>query len=105
MSSVDAAIGPQPSSRDTISRYNRWQVGHTLGAVGIHAVLLSYTVLAMFPILLTLVNSFKKQGDIFGHPYTLPFGTMFSLLGYQTVFKRAEALQYLQNSLVVTLGS
>lgn len=105
MSSVDAAISPQPSSRDAVSRYDRWQVGHTLGAIGIHAVLLSYTALAMFPILLTLINSFKKQGDIFGHPYSLPFGTMFSLLGYQTVFKRAEALLYLQNSLIVTVGS
>jgi raffinose/stachyose/melibiose transport system permease protein len=54
---------------------------------------------------LTVLNSFKKQGDIFGHPYAIPLGTMFNTLGYQTVFKRADTLLYLQNSLIVTLGS
>jgi raffinose/stachyose/melibiose transport system permease protein len=30
---------------------------------------------------------------------------MFNVIGYQTVFKRAEALTYLENSLIVTIGS
>ncbi|MHB8625272.1 MAG: carbohydrate ABC transporter permease [Aggregatilineales bacterium] len=70
-----------------------------------HAVLIAYSVLAMFPILLTVINSFKKQGDIFGRPYTLPFGSIFSLIGYQTVFKRADVFLDLRNSLFVTGGS
>src|SRR5258706_3000037 len=105
MSSVDTALSPSIPPRTAVAHYNRWNAGQTLGGIGIHAVLLSYTALAMFPIILTLINSFKKQGDIFGHPYTIPTGTMFSLLGYQTVFKRAEALVYLQNSLIVTVGT
>ena len=51
------------------------------------------------------MNSFKKQGDIFGHPYSIPIGSMFTLLGYQTVFKRAEVLIYLRNSLIVILSA
>ncbi len=105
MSSVDTVLSPSNTPTTALAGYNRWHLGQALGGIGIHAVLLSYTALAMFPIVLTIINSFKKQGDIFGHPYTIPFGTMFTLLGYQTVFKRAEALLYLQNSLIVTGGS
>ncbi len=105
MSSFDPAATPSDASEFSPSRRSRWNTRPTLGGIGIHAALLAYTALAMFPIVLTILNSFKKQGDIFGHPYTIPFGSMFSLLGYQTVFKRAETLLYLQNSLIVTLGS
>jgi len=69
----------------------------------------------MFPIVLTIINSFKKQGDIFGQPYKAPtgdffafigyYGTPFSNIGYLHVFQRAEALRYLGNSLIVTIGS
>lgn len=105
MSSADTVFTSSNTSSTAITRHNRWQFRPSLSGIGIHAVLLSYTLLAMFPIVLTIINSFKKQGDIFGHPYTVPVGSMFSLLGYQTVFKRAEALLYLQNSLVVTVGA
>src|SRR5258708_2156943 len=99
MSSIDAAASPSANSRTTVSFYDRLQVGQKLGAVGIHIVLLSYTALAMFPIVITAINSFKKQGDIFGQPYTIPTGSMFTLIGYQTVFKRADVFSYLENSL------
>ena len=105
MSSYDAAVSPTNTAKTAVPRFNRSNWGLAFGGAGIHAVLLAYTVLAMFPILLTIMNSFKKQGDIFGQPYTVPFGSMFTLLGYQTVFKRADAFLYLQNSLIVTAFS
>jgi len=105
MSQVDTAIGSPTTSRIAIAQSNRWQFRPSLSGIGIHAVLTAYTILAMFPIVLTVINSFKKQGDIFGHPYSIPVGNMFNLIGYQTVFKRADALLYLQNSLIVTGGS
>src|SRR5579859_566627 len=105
MSSIDAAASPSGASRATGSVYERWQLGHKLSGIGIHVVLLAYTTLAMFPILITAINSFKKQGDIFGQPYTIPTGSMFTMIGYQTVFKRADVLSYFSNSLIITLGS
>lgn len=105
MTSADTFISSSDTPRTEAARYNRWQAKPSLSSIGIHAVLLAYTTLAMFPIVITVINSFKKQGDIFGHPYSIPVGSMFTLLGYQTVFKRAEAFLYLQNSLIVTIGS
>ncbi len=95
----------QNYSSPVATRIGQFQMGNAARAFGLHIVLLGYSALAMFPIILTVINSFKKSGDIFGKPYTIPTGSLFSLIGYQTVFKRAEAFLYLRNSLIVTGGS
>ena len=35
----------------------------------------------------------------------MPFGDMFTVVGYQTVFKRGDFLLYFQNSTIVTVAS
>src|SRR5579859_5252821 len=103
MSTADAAVRPPGVSRTAIPSVARSQAGQVLSSVGIHAILLTYTIIATFPIVLTIINSFKKQGDIFGHPYTIPFGSMFSTRGYDTVFQNASAFQYVENRLIVKI--
>jgi len=98
------AVDSVPNARNK-ARFSTFNSGNTFRAVSIHAMLIGYSLIAMFPIVLTVVNSFKKQGDIFGKPYSIPLGSMFSTIGYETVFKRAEALLYLRNSVVVTGGA
>lgn len=79
--------------------------GHTLQVVSVHVALLAYTVLALFPVVLVVINSFKSRRAIFGSPYTLPDSETFSLVGYETVFKRASFDNYFLNSIVVTVGA
>jgi raffinose/stachyose/melibiose transport system permease protein len=98
------SIDSVPNARQD-SRFTNFNSGNAFRAFTIHAVLIGYSIIAMFPIVLTVMNSFKKQGDIFGKPYSIPLGSMFSTVGYATVFKRAEALLYLRNSLIVTVGA
>ncbi len=74
-----------------------------LGAVAVHAVLIAYTALALFPILLVLVNSFKSRRAIFGSPLTFPNETTFSLIGYNKVFADSAVPLYFMNSITVTL--
>lgn len=105
MSNINTLLSPRNDALVQPRARRSPAAGSMLSGAAMHAALLAYSALAMFPILLTVINSFKKQGDIFGQPYTIPFGSMFSTLGYQTVFKRADALHYLQNSLTVTGAS
>lgn len=70
-----------------------------------HVVLLGYTLFALFPVLLTVLNSFKSRQAIFKAPYAPPAPDTFDLVGYQTVFARANFQLYFMNSLVVTLVS
>lgn len=70
-----------------------------------HIVLLSYTLVALFPILLIVLNSFKARKAIFSEPLVPPTPDTFSLIGYETVINRANFDQYFLNSIIVTVGS
>ena len=70
-----------------------------------HAILLGYTVIALFPIVLVVINSFKARKAIFAQPLMVPTPETFSLEGYATVWERASFDSYFANSLIVTAVS
>ena len=71
----------------------------------IHLALISYTLIALFPVFLTLVNSLKARNAIFRDPMSLPTPKTFSLVGYETVLAQGDFFGYFQNSLIVTVVS
>jgi raffinose/stachyose/melibiose transport system permease protein len=70
-----------------------------------HLVLATYTVIALFPILLVLMNSLKTRKAIFGTPLAPPTPVTFTLQGFQTVLAQGDFVLYFGNSLTVTLVS
>lgn len=90
----------QPKTSPNALRPSRW-----LTPLLVHAVLGSYTLLAIAPVLLVVLNSFKGSQAIFQQPYSLPVGANFDPVGYTTVFEQTAIFRYLGNSLMVTLGS
>ncbi|MBA3449546.1 MAG: carbohydrate ABC transporter permease [Pseudaminobacter sp.] len=70
-----------------------------------HAILFTYTVIALFPIFVIVVNSFKTRRAIFGDPLALPTPETFSLIGYETALQGGRFALYFANSFIVTLGS
>lgn len=70
-----------------------------------HAVLIAYTVIALFPVVVIVVNSFKSRNAIFRSPLSLPTPETFDLIGYSTVMAQGDFLLYFQNSLIVTVVS
>lgn len=74
-------------------------------SVAAHGILITYTIIALFPVFVILINSFKSRKAIFREPLALPNQDSFSLIGYETVFKQGDFLLYFQNSLIVTLVS
>jgi raffinose/stachyose/melibiose transport system permease protein len=75
------------------------------GGLPLHALLVAYGLVAIFPVALVAMNSFKTRAAIFGHPYQLPLPGLFSLAGYQTIFTRAHFDRYFANSAIVTGSS
>jgi raffinose/stachyose/melibiose transport system permease protein len=71
----------------------------------VHLALAAYTVIALFPVFLTVINSFKDRNAIFRSPLQVPLPSTFSLIGYKTVLGQADFLHYFQNSFVVTIAS
>lgn len=74
-------------------------------SIGVHLVLIAYSLLAVGPILLVVMNSFKVRSAIFGSPLAPPDASTFSLIGYDKVFRSSHILLYYSNSLIVTLIS
>ncbi|MDP1732122.1 MAG: carbohydrate ABC transporter permease [Devosia sp.] len=74
-------------------------------SIAAHAVLLTYTLIALFPVFVIVINSFKSRKAIFSSPLGLPGPETFSLIGYETVMKRGDFPLYFQNSLIVTVVS
>ena len=65
-------------------------------------ILSIYSLIAVFPVVMVLINSFKAKKAIFGAPFGFPNSETFSLIGYQTVTDRADFQIYFLNSAIVT---
>ena len=76
-----------------------------LNTAAMHGVLIVYTLIALFPVFVILINSFKTRKAIFREPLALPDAESFSLIGYQTVMKQGDFFGYFQNSFTVTVAS
>lgn len=76
-----------------------------ISAITVHAILIGYTALALFPILLVIMNSFKERKAIFGKPLQPPGPSTFSLVGYDRVFGDSSIVSYYLNSITVTGGT
>ena len=73
--------------------------------IAMHGALILYTLIALFPVFVILINSFKSRRSIFREPLALPNADSFSLIGYETVMTQGDFFGYMQNSLIVTVTS
>jgi raffinose/stachyose/melibiose transport system permease protein len=75
----------------------------SLNSTIMHLVLISYTLICLFPVYLLVGNSFKSRRAIFKQPLTLPNEETFSLAGYLKMFSRIDFSIYFYNSTFVTI--
>jgi raffinose/stachyose/melibiose transport system permease protein len=78
---------------------------NSISGVFVHGILGLYTALAVAPIILVIMNSFKARKAIFGSPLAFPDTSTFSLIGYNKVFSDSSVLGYYGNSITVTAGT
>lgn len=70
-----------------------------------HAILIAYTVIALFPVFVVFLNSMKSRKAIFADPLGLPTAETLDMIGYHTVLAQGDFVQYFLNSLIVTVLS
>jgi raffinose/stachyose/melibiose transport system permease protein len=68
-------------------------------------ILFVYMLIALFPIVMIVINSFKSRDAIFRSPFALPNSETFSLIGYETVLSRSNFSLNFGNSVIVTISS
>jgi raffinose/stachyose/melibiose transport system permease protein len=76
-----------------------------LRSIAAHAILVTYTLIALFPVYVVVINSFKNRRGIFSDPLALPLGGLWAPEGYGKVWLRGDFPLYFQNSLIVTVAS
>lgn len=76
-----------------------------VGRLAVHGALALYTLLALFPIALILINSVKTRAAIFENPLALPTMESLTWIGFQKVLSATNFGLYFGNSLAVTLMS
>jgi len=76
-----------------------------VNALAMHGVLILYTLIALFPVFVILINSLKERRAIFREPLALPDADSFTLVGYETVLTQGDFFGYFQNSMIVTVVS
>ena len=72
-------------------------------SVTAHAVLGFFTLLALAPVVLIVMNAFKTRAAIFGAPLAPPTPATFDLIGFTTVLGEGHFTSYFANSLIVTI--
>lgn len=77
----------------------------SLESIGAHLVLSVAVLIAVVPVVLIVMNSFKDTMSIFSGPLAPPTPETFSLKGYEAVLSDASFGTYYRNSLIVTLAS
>ncbi len=75
----------------------------SFNAAAVHVVLIAYTIIALWPIFLILINSFKTRKAIFRAPLSLPDAETFSLIGFEKVLGKSSFGLYFSNSITVTV--
>jgi raffinose/stachyose/melibiose transport system permease protein len=75
----------------------------SIGAV--HLLLILFVFIALAPVVLIIMNSFKNQLGIFANPFNLPTAATFDLGGYIRAFTLGNFGTYYLNSLIVTVTS
>ena len=71
----------------------------------VHLALTLYALIAVLPVVLVVMNSFKTRRAIFGQPLMPPSPETASVAGYQMVATQGDFLLYFQNSMIVTVAS
>lgn len=71
----------------------------------VHLALILYTLIAVAPVAIVVMNSFKSRRGIFNEPLLPPSLETASLAGYRMVASQGNFLLYFQNSMIVTLMS
>jgi len=75
---------------------NQWHIGY-------HIIMIIWSLVAMTPVWILIINTFKNKREIYSNPFGLPQSWTFD--NYSYVLRGSDFLAYFRNSFVVVVGS
>ncbi len=71
--------------------------------IGYHIIMIIWSLVAMAPVWILIINTFKNKREIYSNPFGLPQNWTLDNYGY--VMRGSDFLAYFRNSFVVVVGS
>ena len=75
---------------------NQWHIGY-------HIIMIIWSLVAMTPVWILIINTFKNKREIYSNPFGLPQSWTFD--NYSYVLRGSDFFAYFRNSFVVVVGS
>ena len=73
-----------------------------ISSIFIYSFLSLWALTTIFPLVWSILNSFKDKKAIYNNSFSLPIGDLFSLDNYIAIFERYDVLNAYKNSLVIS---
>lgn len=73
-----------------------------ISSLFIYSFLSLWALTTIFPLVWSILNSFKDKKAIYNNSFSLPIGDLFSLDNYIAIFERYDVLNAYKNSLVIS---
>lgn len=73
-----------------------------ISSVFIYLILSIWALTTIFPLLWSILNSFKDKKAIYNNSFSLPIGELFSLDNYITIFERYDIFSAYKNSFIIS---
>lgn len=73
-----------------------------ISLVFVYTILIVWALTTIFPLLWSIMNSFKNKKAIYNNSFELPVGKLFSLDNYKAVFANYDILNAYRNSFIIS---
>lgn len=73
-----------------------------ISLVFVYTILIVWALTTIFPLLWSIMNSFKNKKAIYNNSFALPVGKLFSLDNYKAVFANDDILNAYRNSFIIS---
>lgn len=73
-----------------------------ISLVFVYTILIVWALTTIFPLLWSIMNSFKNKKAIYNHSFALPVDKLFSLDNYKAVFANYDILNAYRNSFIIS---
>lgn len=71
--------------------------------IGYHVIMIIWSFVAMAPVWILLINTFKEKKDIYTNPFGVP--QRWTLENYTSILNSSDFMTYFKNSFIVVVGS
>ena len=74
-----------------------------ISSVLIYTLLITWALTTIFPLIWSVMNSFKEKRAIYNNSFDLPAGDLFSLDNYKNIFANYNILSAYRNSFIISV--